>query len=314
MTRPGKELGISAIGVALPERRVATAEIAARLGVDPLRLQSRLGFHALARKDDAEDTTDLAVAAVQQLVAQGLDLATVDCLCAVTQNPNGAGIPSLAADLHGRLGLSLDVAAFDVAHGCSGYVYALALTQAFMAAQGLRTGLLVTCDPYSKIVDPEDYQTALIFGDAAAATLLTEDCQWRIGAMDFGTAGSMREALLVGPTRRLRMDGKRISRFCLVTVPQSIQRALARNGLTLEDVDEVLLHQASRYVVEAIGSALNASEKTSFHAAGYGNTVSSSLPIALARHVPATTRRVLISGFGVGLSWASTVLTRVDGR
>ena len=295
-------VGICAIGYELPSHRLETADEATRLGVTPERLERRLGFRSLARKGAHQNASDLALAAVKDLVAQGVELGRVDCLSVVSQNPDGVGMPPLSAILHGKLGLTPEVAAFDLAHGCAGYVYGLAITRALMVSQGYRYALLITADPYSPIIDPDDYQTALIFGDAATATLLSDSPLWLIGHTDLGSAGAHRDALVRESGSHLKMNGRRIARICASTVPASIQKCLAQNELSLDEIDEVLLHQASRYLVESIGAALGAPGKTPFYAAEYGNTVSSSLPLALARHVPGSAKQLVRSGFGDGLS------------
>ncbi len=305
-----QDIGIGEIGVALPVQRVLTAALAPALGIEQERLERRLGFTHLARMAEGSDTSDLAVSAVEQLQANGFDLGTVQCLCVVTQNPDGAGIPQVSTILHGKLGLATSVATFDVSHGCAGFVYGLAIARAFMQCHGFTTGLLVTTDPYSKIVDPGDPHTALIFGDAAAATVLTSHPRWTVGKTDFGTSGEMRDALRVDERNLLHMNGKRIARLAGTVVPSSILQTLKMNGMTLEQIDEVLLHQGSRYIVETIGQTLGVPEKTHFYAAEYGNLVSSSLPVALAMHVKEDVNQLIACGFGVGLSWATTLLTR----
>jgi 3-oxoacyl-[acyl-carrier-protein] synthase III len=310
MTEGVKRIGIGAIGVALPGRRETTALAAPALGIEPGRLARRLGFRALARKEDGEDSSDLALTAIRALEAKGVALRELECLVAVTQNPDGLGIPPVSTILHGRLDLPQAVASFDIAHGCAGFVYGAAIAKSFMEANGMRRGLLVTVDPYSKIVDRQDPHTALIFGDAAAATLLTDAPEWDIGRTDFGSDGASRSALERRDSGLLYMNGKRIARLCGSVVPHSIARALAINHLTLEDVDEVLLHQGSRYIVETIGAAIGAPDKTPFYAADYGNLVSSSIPVALADQVSAKVATLVLSGFGVGLAWATTVIRR----
>ena len=307
-----QDIGIGDIGVALPPRRIETATEAPALGIEQARLERRLGFSGLARMEPGSDASDLAVAAVGELTARGFDLSTVQCLCVVTQNPDGRGIPQVSTIVHGRLGLATSVATFDIGHGCAGFVYGLAIARSFMQCHGFTTGLLITTDPYSKIVDPADPYTALIFGDAAAATVLTATAQWRVGQTDFGSSGEMREALRVDAAGRLHMNGKRIARLAGTVVPESIQKALRANGLGIDEVDEVLLHQGSRYIVETIGDLLGARDKTHFYAGEYGNLVSSSLPVALALHVRPEVKRLVACGFGVGLAWATTVLTRTS--
>jgi 3-oxoacyl-[acyl-carrier-protein] synthase-3 len=133
---------------------------------------------------------------------------------------------------------------------------------------------------------------------------------WRIGRFDFGTQGKLHAALHVDDGGKLVMNGRDVFTFSAGAVPQSIARVLALNGIALTDVDRVLLHQGSKFIVDTIAKRIGAAEKTEFCASAYGNTVSSSIPILLAETVRPTDRRVLLCGFGVGLTWASTVLER----
>jgi 3-oxoacyl-[acyl-carrier-protein] synthase-3 len=180
-----------------------------------------------------------------------------------------------------------------------------------MAANAMTCGVLVTADPYSKIVDPDDRDTAMLFGDGAAAALLSEDPVWSIGRTDFGTLGQQRDGLMVKGDGKLAMNGRAVFNFSATEVPPSIRRALAANRLELADIDRFILHQGSRFIVETIAKRLAIEDRAPFCAQDYGNLVSSSIPVAFADAVRDSDRRVLISGFGVGLSWATTVLTRV---
>jgi 3-oxoacyl-[acyl-carrier-protein] synthase-3 len=306
-------IGIADIAYLLPPQRVANAPRAERLGVPLATLDRRIGVRQVARRAAEQDTSDLAVAAAEALFARGaVERDQVDCLVVVTQNPDGRGLPHTSALVHARLGLEPGCAVFDIGLGCSGYVYGLSIVSSFMQANGLRQGLLVTADPYSKIVDPDDKRTALLFGDGAAATLLNDRPKWRLGRFDFGTEGRRADSLKVdAASGRLFMDGRAILQFSMEVVPRSLRRALDLNGLGPQQIDRVVLHQGSRVVVENIGEALGLADRTQFHATEYGNTVSSSIPIVLAEHLLPQDRHVALSGFGVGLSWASTVLSRV---
>jgi 3-oxoacyl-[acyl-carrier-protein] synthase-3 len=166
---------------------------------------------------------------------------------------------------------------------------------------------LFTADPYSKILDPEDRNTLLIFGDGATASVIEESDHWRIGEFDLGTDGARSGALATMPNGLLRMNGRSVFDFCALNVPGSVERALAANGLDKSRVDRFLLHPGSRYVVDTLTSRLGLGE-VPFPAAAYGNTVSSSIPMMLAELDPKKDRTVLLSGFGVGMSWATTVL------
>ena len=229
----------------------------------------------------------------------------------VTQNPDGYGLPHTSAIVHEKLNLKKSCAVFDISLGCSGFVYGLSIIQSFMQANGMSQGVLVTCDPYSKVVDKNDRNTALLFGDAAAATLLNNTPNWEICHFDFGTDGHQHKCIEVREGRTLYMDGRSVFNLSATEVPESISRALTKNGMEMDDVDLVLLHQGSKFVVDTIAKRIDAVQKTPFVASQYGNTVSSSLPIAISSHAGVEHNTVLISGFGVGLSWASTILKRV---
>lgn len=304
-------IGIAAIACEIPETRVSNRELMSRFGVDEAFLAQKIGVLERARKPEGSRTSDLCIGAAQKLFATGIVRPEdIDCAVVVTQNPDGAGLPHTSAILHGALGLGQHCATFDVSLGCSGYVHALSIVGAFMAANSLSSGLLFTADPYSKIVDPSDRDTAMLFGDAATVTLLADNPLWTIGKFDFGTSGQRHAMLRVDDSHRLRMNGRGIFTFCATEVPHSILRVLQGNNLSLDSVDRIVLHQGSKYIVDTIGNRLNAQAKTSFFATHYGNCVSSSIPIVLAQNLAPTDLCVVVSGFGVGLTWASTVLRK----
>jgi 3-oxoacyl-[acyl-carrier-protein] synthase-3 len=304
-------IGLARIATYVPEARVDNLELARALGATEALVRDKIGFLRSARKPAASETSDLAVEAVRRLLGDArMDAAQLQLLVVVTQNPDGHGLPHTSAVVHGKLDLPTSCAAFDISLGCSGFVYGIASAAALMEASGLKRGILVTADPYSKIVDPADRDTALLFGDAAAAALLSDEPVWRIGRCDFGTQGQQRENLMVDAAGRLRMNGRGVFNFSATEVPASIRRTLAMNALALSDIDRFILHQGSRYLVDTIAKRLDIADRTEICAQDYGNLVSSSVPVAFAERVRQDDRRVLLSGFGVGLSWGTTVLTR----
>ena len=302
-------IGITAIGYVLGSRRIDNA---ARNVAEPELLEQKIGVRQIARRTD-EDTSDLAVSAVKDLQKRHpFDAEKIECLVVVTQNPDGFGLPHTAAIVHDKLGLPETCAAFDISLGCSGFVYGLSIITSFMEQNAMTTGLLVTSDPYSKVVDDDDRNTSLLFGDGAAATLVTDSPVWHAGRYVFGTAGKHRQALHVNDDRTLVMNGRTVFTFSATAVPPAITRTLAVNDVSLDDVDCFLLHQGSKYIVDTIAKRLGVTDRTAFHAGDYGNTVSSSLPILLADVVPDDAETILISGFGVGLSLGCTILRRVN--
>jgi 3-oxoacyl-[acyl-carrier-protein] synthase-3 len=307
-------LGIAAVAAYIPDDYLDNLERAPALDAGEDLLRDKIGVLKVSRKHADEETSDLAVKAVRRLFEQGAARPEqVDCLVVVTQNPDGYGLPHTSARVHGKLGLPTSCAVFDLSLGCSGYVYGLSVITALMQAQGLRCGLLVTADPYSKIINPHDRNTSLLFGDAAAATLITDRPQWRIGRFDLGSDGSFADDLAVpAHSHYFHMNGRAVLNFSARKVPESILHALEINGVALGEVDRFLLHQGSRHVVHQIARRLGVpDEKAPFLATDYGNTVSSSIPLLLTHDLIRQDRCVVLSGFGVGISWGSTVLWRV---
>jgi len=306
-------MGIVAIGKYIPVGRESNYAKKAQFEIDDEFIRDKLGVEAVSRKAPDEETSDMCVKACADLESRlRRRIGTVDCLVVCTQNPDGAGLPHTSAIVHGKLGLPQDCACFDVALGCSGYVYGLSIISSFMRGNGLSRGLLLTADPYSKIIDPQDKSTVLLFGDAATATLL-EDAPgaWVPGPFRFGTSGKDGGAL---ENRRgaLHMNGRAVFNFSVTAVPPQVNALLKDAGLDPAAIDLFLFHQGSKFIVDNLTKRLGLPpEKVPMNLAGQGNTVSSSLPLLLQDRLDdARLSRLLLSGFGVGLSWASCLLTR----
>lgn len=307
-----KQIGLKEVATYLPDGRVDNIERGLELGFEEAFLREKVGFLTLTQCRDEEGTLELAGRAVRALSNKTkLDLASVDCIVVCTQNPDDHGLPNTASALHAQLGLSPNCAAFDVSLGCSGYVYGLAIVKSFMEANQLVCGLLVTADPYSKIVDPADKSAAILFGDGATASLLTHDANWSIGQGRFGSDGSLRAAISVGEDGRLNMNGRAVFSFSATIVPPLVKNVVELNDMRIDEIDLFILHQGSRYIVEEIRKRLGLSaEKVPFFAKDTGNLVSSSVPAILEQKIKLEHDRVLLAGFGVGLSWAAILLTR----
>ncbi len=308
-------IGIKAIASYFPEQRVSNIDRAPEAGKSVEFITDKVGFTSLLRKGDTEDTSDLCVQAFKGLLAKKPDInpEQIDCLIVVTQNPDGFGLPQTSAIVQHKLGLSENVAAFDVSLGCSGFVYALDVIQSFMSAQGMQHGLLFTSDPYSKVIDPQDYNTELLFGDAAAVTYIAENPVFVSRKSTYCTNGKLSHSIKVdGNTRILSMLGNNVFKFAVSKVPPQIEKCLELNGLDKNDVDLYLLHQGSKYIIDNLIPLLGIdADKAPFLAAETGNTVSSSIPLMLEHYMDSDEKTILISGFGVGLSWATSILERV---
>jgi 3-oxoacyl-[acyl-carrier-protein] synthase-3 len=304
-------IGITEIGVYIPARRESNHEKKDLLSVDDSFIDSKVGVAYVTRKSDDEDTSDMCVQAFRDLALRAnLAPEMIECLVVVTQNPDGNGLPHTSAIVHGKLGCRPECAAFDISLGCSGFVYALSIVRAFMMQNDMTRGVLFTADPYSKILAPLDRTTVLLFGDAATATLLSSDSLLAPVAFAFGTRGKDGDALMC-QDGVLKMNGRDVFNFSAREVPEQITHLLQKNSLVSDDIDLFVMHQGSRSIVETIQRRLGIDGRFPLKLQEHGNTVSSSIPLILqdVLHDP-DTQTVLISGFGVGLSWASAILRR----
>ena len=284
-----------------------------KFGVGPEFIKNKLGIGRLRRKSADQTTSDLCLQAFKVLAARvGGDLENVDCLCVVTQNGDHV-LPHTSAVVHGKLGLGKSCATFDLSLGCSGYVYALSLIHSFMLTNRFQSGVIITCDPYSAILDHEDRNTELLFGDAATATWLGFDPVYSLKKGVFESFGADYRALIKEANKGLFMDGHSIFNFALRYVPLNIAKCLAQNGLEKKDVDLYVLHQASKFVIDMVTKRLGIEPtRVPFDIFEYGNTVSSSIPLVLERYLSDdAAQNVLVCGFGVGLSLASLLLRRI---
>jgi 3-oxoacyl-[acyl-carrier-protein] synthase-3 len=288
-------IGIKSIASYVPVEGVDNYAQGAKFGKDQDFIFGKIGSTFLPRKAQEQETSDLCVEAAKALFAEGL--------------------PHTAAIVQHKLGLATHVAAFDISLGCSGYVYGLYAMKGFMEAAGLKNGLLITADPYSKIVDPEDRNTTMLFGDAATATWMGEDACWQLGKALFGSDGAGAEHLRT-TDGKFFMNGRQVYNFALVKIPAHLQQLLDASALQATDIDLYCLHQGSAAIVDAVSLRFNEGEhKQRFvkDMVETGNTVSSSIPLLLEKHVLGSQhRRVALSGFGVGLSWGSAVIERRD--
>lgn len=275
---------------------------------------AKLGVRQVTRMLGDDDTSDMCVKAFQALPEHSKPK-QIDCIIVCTQNPDGKGIPHTSAIVHDKLKLDEQCACFDVSLGCSGYVYCLSIIKSFMASNGFESGLLFTADPYSKIIDPDDKNTAMLFGDAATVTVLetTEKSTTGISLEEFvfHTKGSAGKSLnnFEGP---LMMNGRAVFNFALTHVPEQVNKLMDKAEIKIEDVDVFLFHQGSKFIVENITKRIGVDKrKVPIVLEDYGNTVSSSIPLMLESVLHDNDKdTIVMSGFGVGLSWASCIAKR----
>lgn len=318
---------IKQVTVSLPEQVLDNEQICAEMGGwTPEKISKKLGIEARHVLAEDETPADLAVEAARSLLDREPGLASkIDFLIFCTQSPDYV-LPTSACIIQDRLGLSKDIGAIDVNQGCSGYVYGLSLAKGLVDSKLARNVLLLTADGYSKLVGRTDASTRTIFGDAGTATLIApadDETDEAIGSFVFGTDGAGADKLIVegsgmrakrgAPRSDLFMDGPAVLTFTLREVPPMFEKVLERAGLTRDDLDFVILHQANKFLLSQLQRKLGIDdEKMMVDFADVGNTVSSTIPLVLSRALERGQIRKgqtgALLGFGVGLSWAGCIV------
>jgi len=322
---PEAVLGNDELGRMFPEW---TAEkISQKLGIEERRI---------AGADEC--SSDLAVGAAQKLFQEhGIKPGSIDFLLFCTQSPDYF-LPTTACLIQDRLGIPTTSGALDFNLGCSGYIYGLSLAKGLVETGQANNVLLLTAETYSKFMHPKDKSVRTLFGDAAAATLVTAGIDGKgIGRFAFGTDGRGSENLIVktggirfkrtdqtaleytdenGNTRNqdsIYMNGAEIVNFTLSAVPDVVNRLLEKEAMAKESVDLFILHQANKYLLDALTKKLGLPpEKVYRCMRTTGNTVSSTIPIAYSNAMREMAinknQKIMLVGFGVGYSWAGCMI------
>lgn len=304
-------IGISSISSYVPSNSIDNVEQAKAFGESDDFIEKKIGAKFLPQIESGDETSDIACKAVKKLLeTTSLIADDIDALIVITQNGDGQGLPHTAAIVQHKLGLQKHVAAFDISLGCSGYVYGLSVLRGLMMEAGLKNGVLVTADPYSKVVSNNDRITSMLFGDAATASWLCEGGDWKFGKPLLQTDGSGANSLFVDERGTLQMNGRQVFNFASKQVPIQIKQWLLDNGKSPEDIDSYVMHQGSLSIVDVISRRFpSVSERFVKDIEHTGNTVSSSIPLLLEKYIfNQVHQSVLICGFGVGLSWATNML------
>lgn len=329
-------IGIKAIEYALPEKILTNEELASEFGDwTAEKILDKTGIASRHVVEDDECASDLAVKAAQKLFSNGMvKPEEIDFLLFATQSPDYV-LPTTACILQDRLGIPQTSGALDFNLGCSAFIYGLALAKSLVHSGIAKHVLLLTAETYTKHINPMDKSNRTIFGDGAAAILVAEGGH-EIGEFDLGTDGSGKDVLIIpaGGTRlphspetavesiyknsirsqnNLYMDGAEVFNFAIRVVPQSIKRLLEKHQFVLSDIDLFIFHQANKFMLDFLRKKVKIpEEKFYINMTDVGNTVSATIPIALKRAENEGRLKkgykVLLIGFGVGLSWGSTLI------
>lgn len=330
---------IKAIEYYLPETVLDNQQLAVEFAdwsADKIKAKTGIEQRHIAKRDEC--ASDLGVIAARKLFESGAIAAeAVDYLILCTQSPDYF-LPTTACLMQNRLGLSKTCGAVDINLGCSGFVYGLGLAKGLIETGQANNVLLITAETYSKHIHPGDKSVRTLFGDAAAATLVSafKSQEDAIGPFVYGTDGSGALNLIV-PTGGMRkpriidapikndesnnqrtendlfMNGAEIFNFTLRIIPPLVKQLLEKSEISHDQIDLWVFHQANQFMLEHIRKKLCVpSEKFAMSFASCGNTVSSTIPIALKNAAlqgqikPG--HKVALVGFGVGYSWAGTMM------
>ncbi len=332
-------VNIQSIEYHLPETVVSNEELGRENpGWDMEILEKRTGVSKRHIVGPEETALDLAFHASEKFFQKhNIAKEQIDGLIFCTESTDHI-LPPNSCILHNKLGLSEDVLAFDFTLACSGYVYGLALAQGLIFSKSARRVLLVNADTYSKFINSHDRSTRVLFGDGAAVSLISaSDSAQGIVDIKCSTSGKDYDKFIIpaggcrlpkssdtsvpmqdksGNIRtkeNIHMDGLGILTFVNSKVPQQVTQILSRNGLSVNDIDLFIFHQASNMALDSIERILKIQPEKMFrNLKNLGNLVSASIPIALKDAMDQgrikSGYKVVLSGFGVGLSWATAIV------
>lgn len=300
------------------------------------KISAKTGIFERRISASNEFTGDMAVKAAEMLFSEHkIDRSSIDFILLCTQSPDYL-LPTTACIVQDKLGLPTSVGALDFNLGCSGYIYGLSLAKGLIAANIAQNVLLITSETYSKLINSQDKNNRTLFGDAAAATIITSaDGLCEVGDFILGTDGAgaanlivnnggarnpelngedvMEDGAFIRNNNNLYMNGSEIFNFTAKAVPLLVDAVLKKSDRVLDDMDLFIFHQANKYMLSFVRKKMNIPEdKFYFFLDKCANTVSSTIPIALYEAIQSKKilpgNEVLLAGFGVGYSWGSTIL------
>ena len=281
-------------------------------------LMSKIGTSYIYENSESENFASLAVKSIGVLLAKNVIDKENLGLIFITQS-NSNILPADGQRIRSNCGLPDSVFVLDINMGCSGFIYGLAVANSFIESSSLKQIIVVAGDTYRKNINPVDRSTFLLFSDAVSATLVESKESSQILGFDFGGDGinfddiSLAKNNSKASSPDFYMNGSKVFQFTQKSIPNSVNRVLTRNSTKIEELKLVIFHQASRIVLDTLNEkvALNYSQITET-ISKFGNTGSASIPITLSEYLKFSSLKpgdlVLLSGFGIGLSFGSVLL------
>jgi 3-oxoacyl-[acyl-carrier-protein] synthase III len=317
----GARIGITGLGVHVPAKVVTNDDLAKLVDTTHEWIVERTGIHERRFATEEEALTDVALPAARQALERaGVEASSIDLVLCATVTPDMM-FPTSSALIADELGMP-DAAAYDLLAGCTGFVYAIAQAYGMLAAGLSRRALVVGGDVLSKILDFEDRSTLVLFGDGAGAVVMEPVEKGGFLGFELGADGGGGDSLWLpgsgsrhfdDPDSFVKMNGREVFKFATRVLVSSAQKLLDEVGMTVDDVDVYVPHQANIRIIDHAARKLGfPPEKVVVNVQRYGNTSSGSIPLALAdaaadgRLKPGA--KVLMTGMGAGLTWGSGLI------
>lgn len=321
-------LSLDKLSIHLPSQVLTNEMLAKEFKTDTADIFKRTGIETRYLSAKNETASDLAYQAAKKLLSENpgkkIDFLIFcsDCFDYIA--------PATSCILQDRLSLPQNTGCIDLPYGCSGFVYGLGIASGLLHSGMAETILFLTCDTSTKTLHPENLEQRSLFSDAAVAMLITKNNS-PINSFVFGSDGSGALDLYIEgsafrkpqddnfkretglPYGQMVMNGTNVFSFALRTVPPMINDTLKKSGIAFDEIDLFVFHQANGFLLETLRKKMNIpKEKFYTNLKDYGNTVASSIPLALytaeQEKVLKKGMKVLVAGFGVGNSWGATII------
>ncbi|CAM3038790.1 beta-ketoacyl-ACP synthase III [Sporolactobacillus spathodeae] len=304
--------GILGMGKFVPERVLTNFDLEKMMDTSDEWIRTRTGIEARHIADDTVDTSDMAFAAAQNAIKNaGLTIDDIDMILVATITPDQP-FPSIACMLQDRLG-ARHIPAMDISAACSGFIYGVVTAKQFVDTKAYEHILVVGVEKLSKITDWKDRATAVLFGDGAAAAVVGPVSEGKgILSYELGADGSGGKSLYQEGSL-IRMNGREVFKFAVRQMGESAVNVVEKAGLTKDDIDYLIPHQANIRIMEASRERLGIPEEKMIKTIQkYGNTSASSIPLALADSLENGLIKdgdvLVMVGFGGGLTWGALTI------
>lgn len=335
-------VGITGLSAAVPRTVINNYEYTTYFPKEDVKeIIDKVGIKERRFADEKTCSSDLCFAAAEKLITEmEVDRSEIDLLVFVSQTPDYR-MPATSVILQHRLGLTKSTIAFDLNLGCSGFIYGLSVIFAMMQNSGLRKALLLDGETRSKVYSPKDRKTAFLFGDGGVAAIIEKDERFGKSFFSLNSDGSLEDLIkmnaggyrnpssvetlqekVVDEYGNIRseehgyMNGSEVFNFVIKEIPKDIKAVLEFSGKTKEEIDYFVFHQANDFMNNYLMKKLKLpADQVPSTIAKYGNTSSVSIPLTIISELKDQLREnklVLLSGFGVGMTWATAILNFED--